>query len=263
MLKNNKTLLFFILSCVGSIHPSDVESSKKKLAKKIKGKDASGQDKQVVSKSNMRTIVVPNKGQGTDVVLAVKADEERPYIRSYFSPGILEVLRIYISHEQKQVYTAVYRLTHNDIAQDLIKKHTELTCEQTKYPVRVIVEKKFTDDWCIPLHAMIKAGIPVRCNKQRYNDSNGFEIMHHKFVIFKKNKKDKSLLVTGSFNFTGQAHKNNWENILVTDDADAIHSFFEQFKELNNNHSREITLQECHSDKDKQRSYARKMNNIP
>lgn len=39
--------------------------------------------------------------------------------------------------------------------------------------------------------------------------------MHHKFVLFERNILNKSLILTGSFNFTRAAHTNNQENLLV------------------------------------------------
>ncbi len=56
--------------------------------------------------------------------------------------------------------------------------------------------------------------------------------MHHKFVLFEKNILDKSLLWTGSFNFTKSANSKNQENVLIVDDAYLIQLYSNHFTRL-------------------------------
>ena len=51
--------------------------------------------------------------------------------------------------------------------------------------------------------------------------------MHHKFAIV-----DESLLLTGSYNWTRSAYRENQENILVTEERTVVRSFQETFDAL-------------------------------
>jgi phosphatidylserine/phosphatidylglycerophosphate/cardiolipin synthase-like enzyme len=64
--------------------------------------------------------------------------------------------------------------------------------------------------------------------------------MHHKFVIFGNNIGGKSLLWTGSYNFTKSATMNNQENVLVLDEIHLIEKYgrqFELIKQRTKNHT--------------------------
>jgi phosphatidylserine/phosphatidylglycerophosphate/cardiolipin synthase-like enzyme len=56
--------------------------------------------------------------------------------------------------------------------------------------------------------------------------------MHHKFFLFSRNKDDKPVLVTGSYNPTGRAECGNWENVVVTDDREVIIAYKDHLKDL-------------------------------
>ncbi|XP_055566081.1 mitochondrial cardiolipin hydrolase [Falco biarmicus] len=64
------------------------------------------------------------------------------------------------------------------------------------------------------------AGIPVR-----HDQESGY--MHHKFAVV-----DGRLLITGSLNWTTQAIQNNRENVLVTDDAEYVTAFLDEFERI-------------------------------
>ncbi len=72
-------------------------------------------------------------------------------------------------------------------------------------------------------------------NKQFY------EIMHHKFFIFRKNETHGKIIVTGSFNWTENANDRNWENIVILNDKETIKKFEEQWLELKE-HREEVKL---------------------
>ena len=56
---------------------------------------------------------------------------------------------------------------------------------------------------------------------------NGYGTMHHKFCII-----DKSMVITGSYNWTVNAKKNNGENIMVVKDQAAVDNYLKQFVQL-------------------------------
>jgi cardiolipin hydrolase len=51
--------------------------------------------------------------------------------------------------------------------------------------------------------------------------------MHHKFAII-----DESVIVTGSFNWTTQAVKNNQENILFYENKELASRYIEEYNKL-------------------------------
>ena len=68
---------------------------------------------------------------------------------------------------------------------------------------------------------MADAGIYCRI------DSKEERLMHHKFMIV-----DRTLVVTGSFNWTKAAANDNRENVIVVDDKYFIDKYSEEFKKL-------------------------------
>ena len=182
--------------------------------------------------------------------------EKKPYIETFFSPGVIPTLITFIRREEKGIKGACYRLTHYDVARALVKK------SKKNIPVDLVVDKGFQDDFCDSLALLRKNDVPVLCNTPRRTDSGGHEIMHHKFFIFEQNG-GRKLLWTGSFNVTGQANKNNWENVVVMDDKDAIKKFEEQFGVLKK-YAALIPLAQCSYKGSKAKSgYAKRMNAIP
>ena len=51
--------------------------------------------------------------------------------------------------------------------------------------------------------------------------------MHHKFIIV-----DNIMLFTGSYNFTNDAERNNYENVIKTDIPEIVAAYREEFKRV-------------------------------
>ena len=63
------------------------------------------------------------------------------------------------------------------------------------------------------------------------------ELMHHKFCVI-----DHNLVITGSYNWSYKA-KNNFENIIVSEDSSLAQQFIKEFDELKNQyypHDKEV-----------------------
>ncbi|KAM4697708.1 mitochondrial cardiolipin hydrolase [Rhinophrynus dorsalis] len=86
--------------------------------------------------------------------------------------------------------------------------------------VRVITDSDYMAATGSQIGALRSAGILVR-----HNQSTGF--MHHKFVIV-----DKTLLITGSLNWTMQAILTNKENVLITNDSVFVRPYLVEFERL-------------------------------
>jgi hypothetical protein len=59
-----------------------------------------------------------------------------------------------------------------------------------------------------------------------------YEKNHHKFSVFKRNLLNKPLLCNGSFNYSFNATKNCWEDMIISDDSEMIEAFDARFKEV-------------------------------
>lgn len=131
-----------------------------------------------------------------------------------------------INKEQTSIKIAIYSFTDKEIAQALIAAHQkgvsiEIVCDCS------CLQARFSK---IPLLA--QQGIKTHIYFPASDNAFTNDLMHHKFVLFEKNILDKSLLWTGSFNFTKSANSKNQENVLIVDDAYLIQLYNNHFTRL-------------------------------
>ena len=67
-----------------------------------------------------------------------------------------------------------------------------------------------------------QAGLDVRL------DGNQTGLMHHKVIII-----DKSIVITGSYNFTASAEENNDENVLIIFNSEVAAKYLDEFQRVN------------------------------
>ena len=106
------------------------------------------------------------------------------------------------------------------------------TAKKNGVNVRII-----TDDECVKqlgsdIYKLVINGVPVK------TDDNAQYHMHHKFVII-----DSKVLLTGSFNWTVQAVKNNNENVLMLYNIDIANEYTNEFNRLWKLFTTEITVE--------------------
>jgi phosphatidylserine/phosphatidylglycerophosphate/cardiolipin synthase-like enzyme len=146
------------------------------------------------------------------------------YKQAFFSPdddlqGILIQL---INNEKSSIRAAIYSFTDGDIARALIEAH------ERGIVVEIITDHSSMKDKFNKLELLKKSKITVLAyNPRTVTVLNN--IMHNKFVLFGKNVEDKSLLWTGSFNWTKSAKVNNQENVIVLDEAHLFDRYDKQF----------------------------------
>ncbi len=146
------------------------------------------------------------------------------YKQAFFSPddNVQEILVQLIDQEKKSIKIAIFSFTDGKIAQALVD------ARRRGVQVEVIVDITGTRDKFSKIDWLTQNGIKVTVydpkNNSIYND-----IMHHKFVIFENNIGGKSLLWTGSYNFTKSATLKNQENVLVLDEIHLIAKYSHQF----------------------------------
>ena len=137
-------------------------------------------------------------------------------IFTYFAPEndtISPLLREIQSAEQS-IYFMAFSFTH-DILGDAMRKRFK-----TGVPVRGVFEARQVDKHS-EYDAMMAAGMPVVRDKT----SN---MMHHKVIVI-----DEETVITGSYNFSRNAERNNSENLLIIKgNRDIARAYLDEFKRI-------------------------------
>ena len=155
-----------------------------------------------------------------DVVKALRegspAPTGLPLAEAYFSPGEECVLAIHrlLANARRTADVCVFTITDDRLADDLLGAH------RRGVSVRIITDDSKADDLGSDVDRLGRAGIPVRVDRSPYH-------MHHKFAIL-----DGSTLMTGSYNWTRGAARDNEENFIVTGETRLISPFVATFDRL-------------------------------
>lgn len=146
------------------------------------------------------------------------------YKQAFFSPDddLESILIKLINAEERSIRVAVFSFTNGDIAQALIAAH------ERGIPVEIITDISCLRDKFNKIETLKNAGIKVWIYNPNHTGILN-NIMHNKFVLFEKNVGGKSLLWTGSFNFTKSAKINNQENVIIVDEMRLIERYTKQF----------------------------------
>ena len=157
------------------------------------------------------------------------AGHDSPITQAFFSPDddMRGILLDLIACEQEAVYVAAFLLTDEVVARALVEAKD-----------RGVAVEVVTDRFCCKgrhgkVDLLSDKGINVLVYVGQYStNKNMSDIMHHKFIIFKKNLFGRSILWTGSFNFTHSARLRNQENVLILDNMQLIDRYLKQFAVL-------------------------------
>ena len=154
--------------------------------------------------------------------------------RALFSPDdkVRETLISLIESEQDSIKVAIFSFTEQTIAQALIKAATN------NIHVELITDPSTLHDPFNKINQIAQYNVNVFIYKPLRSNSFMVDKMHNKFILFSKNVNDKSILWTGSLNFTKLASTNNQENVLILDDAFLIDQFNQHFNVLKNRSER-------------------------
>jgi len=120
-------------------------------------------------------------------------------VEVYFSPkgGATEAVVAEIEKAQKEILVQAYSFTSVPIAKALLEAH------KRGVKVEAALDKSQLSERYTSATFLSKAGIPVLIDDKH-------AIAHNKIMII-----DRSVLITGSFNFTKAAEEKNAENLLV------------------------------------------------
>jgi phosphatidylserine/phosphatidylglycerophosphate/cardiolipin synthase-like enzyme len=141
----------------------------------------------------------------------------------YFSPddNVRSKLITLIRQEQDSIKMAVYLITDKGIVEELGK------AKERGVEVEVVADVLSVDKNWGKVLLLKEYDIPVYVY-----DGGSQSIMHNKFFIFTKNKDDKKLLWTGSYNPTQKADRYNRENVIIEDNESMITAFEHEFNRL-------------------------------
>ncbi len=120
-------------------------------------------------------------------------------IFTYFSPesDTISPLLKEIKSAEKSIHFMAFSFTHDAIGNAMRDRFA------SGIEVRGVFEKRQTDNLYSEYKAMKKAGLSVILDKNKGT-------MHHKVIVV-----DEDTVITGSYNFSKNAEKNNSENLLI------------------------------------------------
>ncbi len=123
-------------------------------------------------------------------------------IEVYFSPngGCTDAIVKTIDAAQKSLLVQAYFFTSSPIAKALVE------AKKRGLDVRVILDKSQIAGGYSSAETLAQGGVPTWIDSQH-------AVAHNKVIIV-----DGTTVITGSFNFTSGAEKNNAENLLILHD---------------------------------------------
>ncbi len=119
-----------------------------------------------------------------------------------------------IDNAKSTVDICVFTITDNHVSKAVIRAF------ERDVGVRIVTDDDKSNDRGSDIDRFKRAGLDVRIDRSPSH-------MHHKFAIF-----DRRLLLTGSYNWTRGAAQSNEENFLVTDNAQLLQPYADEFEKL-------------------------------
>ncbi len=138
-------------------------------------------------------------------------------VETFFSPddGVAARVLELLQGARKSVHFLAYSFTADDLAEVLRAKHSEGLTIKGVMDGSQIASNKGTE-----FDPFRQAGIDVRKNGNK-------GLMHHKVIII-----DRSIVITGSYNFTGSAEDRNDENLLIIFSPDIAKLYLDEFNRV-------------------------------
>ena len=115
---------------------------------------------------------------------------------------------------KKTLDIAIFSLTLDSIAEAILEAF------QRGIKVRIIADDECAKNKGSNIKLLASVGIPCKTDNAVYH-------MHHKFAVL-----DESVVIMGSFNWTGQAVKYNQENIFFYEDKNIASQYAKEFERL-------------------------------
>ena len=128
---------------------------------------------------------------------------------------------------KKTLDIAIFSLTLDSIAEAILEAY------QRGITVRMIADDECAKNKGSNVKLIASVGVPCKTDNAIYH-------MHHKFAVL-----DGSVVIMGSFNWTGQAVKYNQENIFFYEDKNIASQYAQEFERLWNSFTTVIDQKEA------------------
>lgn len=159
-----------------------------------------------------------------------QSNKQKHVCCAYFAPddNLQKLIISYIDQEKEQIDIAIYSFTNKHIADALIKAYNR------GVTIRIVTDPSWLNDQFSKIHMLQKHGVPIYLYNAHHNKKGGNSrnLMHNKFMIFRKNKEGKSYIWTGSYNFTRAATMSNQENVVIISKYSVVKQYQSQFERL-------------------------------
>ncbi|HKK82798.1 MAG TPA: phospholipase D-like domain-containing protein [Atribacterota bacterium] len=137
----------------------------------------------------------------------------RVYFSLYDDPE--SVIIEHLSKAEESIYVAMYYFTDSQLAREVVK------AKNKGVEVRIYLDSS-------QINAQYsKARFFVNERIENIRISSNRNLMHNKFAII-----DKTIVLTGSYNWTASASERNDENLLVIDDEEIVTRYMNYFNTL-------------------------------
>jgi phosphatidylserine/phosphatidylglycerophosphate/cardiolipin synthase-like enzyme len=154
-------------------------------------------------------------------------NEKGEVAAAFFSPDddLRTMLVSLINAENKRIRIAIYTLTDKTITQAL------LAAQRRWVTVECIVDRGYGNDMYSKVGQLAQAKVPIWVYQTAADDRSA-ALMHNKVALFDDSIDHKSIVWTGSYNFTVRASDRNQENVVILDNPAIFRRFGEQFELL-------------------------------
>ncbi len=134
------------------------------------------------------------------------------------SESVAEALMSLLRATSRSIDAALYRLNHPRLARALEE------AVERGVRVRLVVDgNKYTESRATQ-ELLARAIIPFRL---AYGRQGRGSKMHHKFVIL-----DQQTVLTGSYNWTLESEGENYENLVILEEAQPVEAYTREFEAL-------------------------------
>ena len=147
-------------------------------------------------------------------LLIPKAKSRGEVAEAFFTPGCLDRIRSLIHDAERSIDICVFTITDDRITSEI------LDAKSRGLALRIISDDDKANDPGSDVDRLASRGIAVRFDRTEHH-------MHHKFAVF-----DRTILTTGSYNWTRSAEAFNHENLIVSDDPRLVRPYVDTFEDL-------------------------------
>ena len=152
-----------------------------------------------------------------NAIRAIESSTEQPIeVRCLFAPRdpCVDEICALLREARETADLCIFTITDDRIVNEIEDAH------RRGVRVRILTDDDKAHDRGSDIHRLARAGIQVRKDHDPAH-------MHHKFAII-----DGHWLLTGSYNWTRSASKENAENVIILDHTGACAQFMDEFERL-------------------------------